>query len=152
MRPLTAMPATALRLRPATEADRAFLWHLHRDTMRPYVEQTWGWEEADQRRRFDEQFQPDRKQIVLAQGKPVGMIDVEYRAQEVFLAVVELAPTWQGRGLGTRLVRSVIDNAGDLPVSLRVLKANPARRLYERLGFTVVGETTTHYHMRREPA
>jgi hypothetical protein len=36
-----------------------------------------------------------------------------------------------------------------LPVKLRVLKVNPARRLYERLGFIHKGETPTHYLMER---
>ena len=137
-----------LDLRPATEADRPFLWQLHRQTMRPYVEQTWGWNEADQRRRFDENFDPTLKQIILLQSKPIGMIEVEPREHEVFLAVIEILPEWQGRGLGMRLIRGVVEQAGDLPVMLRVLRANPARALYERLGFKVTGETTTHYEMR----
>jgi len=33
-------------------------------------------------------------------------------------------------------------------VALQVILSNPARRLYERLGFTVVGQSNTHYHMR----
>ncbi len=36
-----------------------------------------------------------------------------------------------------------------VPVRLRVLKVNPARRLWERLGFRVARETETHYEMRR---
>lgn len=137
--------------RPATEADREFLWRLHRATMRPSVGQTWGWDEADQRRRFDLGFAPQGKRIVLVHGEPVGMIDVERREREVFLAVVEILPVWQGRGLGTRLIRAVIEEAGTLPVALHVLKVNPARRLYERLGFVVVDETETHYYMWRMP-
>jgi len=36
-----------------------------------------------------------------------------------------------------------------LPAGLRVLKVNVgARRLYQRLGFVIVGETETHYDMR----
>ena len=30
-------------------------------------------------------------------------------------------------------------------ITLRVLKVNPARGLYERLGFSVIRETETHY-------
>jgi ribosomal protein S18 acetylase RimI-like enzyme len=37
------------------------------------------------------------------------------------------------------------------PIRLFVLKVNPARRLYERLGFQVLEETETHYVMRRNP-
>ena len=36
-----------------------------------------------------------------------------------------------------------------MPVELQVLKVNPARRLYGRLGFQVTGETETHYLMQR---
>ncbi len=35
-------------------------------------------------------------------------------------------------------------------VVLGVLKNNPARRLYERLGFAVASETDTKFMMRRE--
>jgi ribosomal protein S18 acetylase RimI-like enzyme len=34
------------------------------------------------------------------------------------------------------------------PVALQVLKVNPARRLYERLGFSVTGENETLYFMK----
>jgi hypothetical protein len=37
------------------------------------------------------------------------------------------------------------------PVVLQVLKANRARRLYERLGFVMTGESETHYVMRALP-
>jgi ribosomal protein S18 acetylase RimI-like enzyme len=36
------------------------------------------------------------------------------------------------------------------PIVLTVLKNNPARRLYERLGFAVIGETDMKYMLRRE--
>ena len=136
-------------LRPATDADREFLWRLHRDTMRPYVDATWGWDDGDQRRRFDAAFDPDRLAVVAVEREPVGTLRVERRPGEVFLAAIEVAPAWQGRGIGTRLILDVVEGAGRLPVALRVLKANPARALYERLGFAVDGETATHHTMRR---
>ncbi len=40
--------------------------------------------------------------------------------------------------------------AEGVPVALQVLKVNPARHLYERLGFSVVGETAMHCLMRTE--
>jgi ribosomal protein S18 acetylase RimI-like enzyme len=36
-------------------------------------------------------------------------------------------------------------------VTLGVVKINPARRLYERLGFSVTREDHLKVHMRREP-
>jgi ribosomal protein S18 acetylase RimI-like enzyme len=137
------------RLRPATEADHAFLWRLHCEAMRTYVEATWGWDEADQRRRFDATFEPERVSIVVVRDEPVGMLQVERRSDEVVLVAVEVLPEWQGQGIGTRVVSRVVEEAGGVPVSLQVLKVNPARALYERLGFVTDGETATHVTMRR---
>jgi ribosomal protein S18 acetylase RimI-like enzyme len=58
---------------------------------------------------------------------------------EVSIGVVSEA---RGRGVGTRLLQAVIDEGRRraLPgLSLSVERDNPARALYERLGFTVVG-------------
>jgi ribosomal protein S18 acetylase RimI-like enzyme len=59
-------------------------------------------------------------------------------------------PDWQNRGLGTTIIQDVIDRlrAPGIPVRLQVLKVNPARRLYERLGFEIYDESDTHYLMQ----
>jgi ribosomal protein S18 acetylase RimI-like enzyme len=38
-----------------------------------------------------------------------------------------------------------------MPVRLRVLRTNPARELYERLGFRIYGTTETHHLMIVHP-
>jgi ribosomal protein S18 acetylase RimI-like enzyme len=59
-------------------------------------------------------------------------------------------PEWQGRSIGRRLVGALLDQArrAGVPVVLSVLKVNPARRLYERLGFRVVGERDRSFEMQ----
>lgn len=63
---------------------------------------------------------------------------------------VQLIPRWQGQGLGTLLLRRIVDEARNARTTLRlnVLKANPARRLYEQLGFVVVKERQHTYTMQ----
>jgi ribosomal protein S18 acetylase RimI-like enzyme len=66
---------------------------------------------------------------------------------------VYLLPGVPGQGIGTRLLQMLLqtaDNAG-LIARLDVLKVNPARRLYERCGFTIIGENDHFYHMERQP-
>jgi orotate phosphoribosyltransferase len=64
--------------------------------------------------------------------------------------VIEIHPEYQRKGIGTTLINNIIaDSAQNMkPVRLRVLKVNPAKGLYERLGFSTVEETSTHYIMR----
>ncbi|WP_394837133.1 GNAT family N-acetyltransferase [Pendulispora rubella] len=57
---------------------------------------------------------------------------------------IATAPGVVGRGLGTRMLRELIEHArGRYPaMSLSVRQDNPARRLYLRLGFSPVKERT----------
>jgi ribosomal protein S18 acetylase RimI-like enzyme len=122
--------------------------------LRPYVEATWGWDEAYQHARFQDHFDPARQDIVLVGGVAVGVFRVERREDGIFLSNIGITPAYQGCGIGTRLIQDLQDEgqARGMPVELQVLKVNPARWLYERLGFGVVGESETHWEMRWEPA
>lgn len=139
----------AYSLRPATAADFSFLYDLHVASMKEYVTQTWGWDDAVQQELFAASFHPECRQIVVADGRDVGVLASERRPDDWFLASIAIAPSEQGRGVGAALIRDLLATAArdGLPVRLQVLKVNPARRLYERLGFVVTGETPTHYLM-----
>jgi len=141
-------------LRPATESDLDFLWRLHRATMRDYVDQTWSWQDADQERRFRHKFKPERFQIVLCRGEAIGALSVDDDCSRVFLSIIEITPEYQRRGIGACLIRQLCDQAdtANVPLELQVLKVNPAKGLYERLGLATIGETDTHYLMRRPAA
>ena len=117
--------------------------------MKPVVEQTWGWDDVDQRARFDATFEPGRLQVVLRGGEDIGVLSVEDRADHVFLRSIEVLPGWQGRAIGTSIIWDVVADARarNLPVRLQVLKVNPARALYERLGFQHLASTPTHHVM-----
>ncbi|MCC6414784.1 MAG: GNAT family N-acetyltransferase [Opitutaceae bacterium] len=141
-------------LRAATAADRDWLWTLSRATMKTHVEQTWGrWDDVEQAERFQKNFQPQRLQIIVVNGHDAGLLHVERTPADIFLASILLAAEFQNRGLGTAILHSLLAEAHreKLPLRLQVLKVNPARRLYERLGFTVTAETPTHYQMRWTP-
>ena len=137
-------------LRPATSADYPFLYALHVATMKPYVTQVWGWDEAAQAERFREHFDPSRLRLVVVDDQPIGMLEVEERSSELYLANLRILPRFQGQGWGTRLLGDLLRHAQDVgvPLTLQVLRVNQgARQLYERLGLRVMEETPTHYRM-----
>jgi ribosomal protein S18 acetylase RimI-like enzyme len=141
--------------RPAVEKDYPWLWALKRETMRPYVEQMWGgWDDFTQEEFFRRNFVPANVRVIVVDGGDVGLLQVEREPGVLFLANLQIAPKFQNRGLGTKIVRRVMEEAraAGLPVRLQVLKSNePARRLYERLGFEVTEEGGMHDQMRIVP-
>jgi ribosomal protein S18 acetylase RimI-like enzyme len=144
---------STVKLRAATWDDFDFLYHLHRAALKDYVAQTWGWDEAWQQDYFLQHFNPPLFQIIVFQGQDIGVLSVIRREDEICLGLIEILPEYQRRGIGTQLVESLIDEAhcSGEPIGLQVLKVNPVRRLYERLGFFIVGETATHYLMKAKP-
>jgi ribosomal protein S18 acetylase RimI-like enzyme len=137
-------------LRPATAKDYDFLYRLHAVSMRPYVELLWGWEEAWQQEYFARKFDVARRKIIQIDGQDAGVLVVEQRAYEIYLALIEILPAYQGKGVGTAIISSLLETAREKgePVILHVLKSNtPARRLYERLGFVIAAEEDYRYKM-----
>jgi GNAT superfamily N-acetyltransferase len=135
--------------RPAIEKDINFLYALHVATMKEYVDRTWGWNDAFQESIFRENYVPGDIQIIIYDDRDIGMLSVEEGEEDMFLRVIEIHPEYQGRGIGTTIINKIIaDGAQKMkPVRLRVLKVNPAKGLYDRLGFSVIEETPTHYIM-----
>ena len=143
-----------LSLRPATRADLEPLFAIHERAMRCYVEQTYGpWEHEDQARRWTEGFEAATWQVVEVDGATAGTFVVVEHPDHVFLQLIEIDPTHQGRGIGTALVWMAMAKAetAALPARLQVLKVNPAHGLYERLGFATYGATDTHHLMEWTP-
>ena len=103
----------------------------------------------------------DRALVAEVAGRVVGAVWVRCGAGfgRVAEGVPELAaaldPACRGRGVGTRLLRAMLRllaDEGYPAVSLSVQKANPAVRLYRRLGFRVVREHPEEYVMVCVPA
>jgi ribosomal protein S18 acetylase RimI-like enzyme len=130
--------------------DFEFLWQLNNAALKKYITATWGWDEALQQKFFAESFNLDNGEIVVVDGRDAGFLWVSEKESEIFLVSIRLLPEFQNRGIGTKLIKDVLaaGSAKNKPVRLQVLKVNPARKLYEKLGFRVYGETGTHFLMR----
>jgi ribosomal protein S18 acetylase RimI-like enzyme len=132
---------TPVALRPATPADNEFCYQLHKAAMGGYVTAIWGWDEQVQRGFHARAFNPARWQIITAGGVDIGMLDVEHRPTEIYLARIELHPDYQGHGIGAQLINALADEAqqNGQDLVLDVLAVNHrAQALYQRLGLTEV--------------
>src|SRR4051812_14508415 len=101
-----------LAFRSATDDDFEYLYHLNEATMRTYAEQTYGpWDESLNRRIFAERWRPASIRIMVVDGHDAGMIEVLATETGLHLANIRVAPGYQGRGIGTRLISEVLRNA-----------------------------------------
>jgi predicted GNAT family acetyltransferase len=96
--------------------------------------------------------------VIELEGQRIGRLYVaELEAEqkaELRLMDVALLPEYRNRGMGGALVRELLDEAaaaGRL-VSLHVEENNPARRLYQRLGFRDVDDVSFYKLMQWEAA
>jgi len=141
---------TSYSLRPAQARDFDFMQATKFVGLRPYVDATLGWDQRDQEQRFRQNFDAAASQIIVWQDQDVGYVQVEDQPNAAFIAGIYVAPQFQRRGIGTSVVRDLVRalHANGKGVTLRVLRSNPAKALYTRLGFHVVSETSTHFEMR----
>lgn len=119
--------------------------------MRDAVERTWGWDDSWQREDFERRFAACAVSVVEINGRPIGGLFLEPRLDALFIHEIQLLPECQGRGIGTALLEAIVEQARarNIPAELAVVEANErARRLYERLGFTVVAVEPPFVRMR----
>ncbi|MGZ8982112.1 MAG: GNAT family N-acetyltransferase [Burkholderiaceae bacterium] len=144
-----------LTLRPAVSDDLESVFVVTKAAMGPYVEATWGtWDDSVQRDRVAETFSACTHQLIYLGTELAGVLAVKVHPDHLQLLKVFLLPAFQRRGFGTMLVKQVIERAetDGLPVRLRVLRVNPAKALYERLGFVVTHEEPERFFMERKRA
>ena len=104
-----------------------------------------------QRAHYRRHFADASFSIVVLDGRPVGRLYVHYSRQDVRVLDISLVPEVRGKGIGRWLLGNVLEEARRLaaPVTLHVALGNPARRLYERLGFRVVEQDAVNCFMER---
>ncbi len=99
---------------------------------------------------------PENRWYVAARqaGTLVGYAGILMTGPEADIQTVAVAPVARGRGVGRALVAALLDRAwvgGARIVHLEVGSDNtPARALYERLGFGVVGLRRDYYGPGRD--
>jgi GNAT superfamily N-acetyltransferase len=149
-------------LRSARPADEPALRDLYRATRASEFEaagwpaaviaticnQQYEWQQAHYRHTFPNL---EHRVVVATNGSVIGQSAVDRGPDSHRLVDIAVAPHSRGRGLGTRLLAGIIEDAdaAGLPLVLTVGIGSPARRLYERHGFVVESSTELLHYMCR---
>lgn len=152
-----------LQLRPVTEADRPFLFLVYAATREDELAGV-GWS-AEQResflrqqfeaqdRHYREHYPGARLCVVERADEPIGRLYVSRWPEEIRIMDIALLPEHRGRGIGSDLLSGLLAEgaASGRRVTIHVEAFNPARRLYERLGFRPAGEHGVYIFMEWQP-
>lgn len=158
------MSPPQVRLRPATAADEALLFEIYAASRADELAQV-PWSDEQRRMFLTQQHHaqatayrggyPGAEFLVveLADGRPIGRLYRVRQVDQIHVLDLALLPPWRGRGIGTALLQDVIGEASGagIAVTLHVELWNPARRLYDRLGFVEAERDSVYALLRRAP-
>ncbi|MCF2129907.1 GNAT family N-acetyltransferase [Strepomyces sp. STD 3.1] len=140
-------------IRPASAADVEPVAELRAVVLRADLERLGRYDARRVRQRLRDGFVPAHTQVIEVGGAFAGCVSLRPAEGAHWLEHFYLAPRMQGGGIGTAVLRGLLercDREGTL-VRLNVLRGSPARRLYERHGFSVEAEDPVDVFMVRTP-
>lgn len=139
------------KLIPITEKDYEFIYELKKNAYKEYVEANFGtWDEVAQREYFKKfiEFYKDTTYLIGLDEKVIGFYNDEFLENGDYeVRNICIIPEYQGKGIGTKILKDILEQYKDKNIHIQYFKQNPVGKLYERLGFIANGETKTHYQM-----
>lgn len=140
-------------LRSAVVTDVEVIAELRATVMRADLERLGRYDERRVRQRLRDSFSTQHTSVIMIGREIAGCVTVRPCEGRELLEHFYLAPHRQGRGLGSAVLRTVLErtDAQDMTVSLNVLQGSPARRLYVRHGFVVEEQDPIDIFMVRPP-
>ena len=155
---------TGITLRPITPEDMPFLRDLYAQTRAEELAVT-AWTDEFKSALLDHQFGAQHAYyhdvfagadflLVQRDGEAIGRIYVHRAPSEIAVLDIALIPQLRNQGLGSALLGEVIAEAQreGLRVALYVEATNPARRMYDRLGFVLIEPGSVYDLLHLEPS
>lgn len=136
-------------LRTGQASDNDWLFSLYCQALRPAIEKTWGWDEVFQRNNFSTHLSPEKFDIMVLEGKPIGGFMMDERKDYLWLEMLLINPDYQRKGIGSKVMKQLQQEAitQNKPLKLSVIKANPVKPFYEKLGFMVEAEDKAFFQL-----
>jgi ribosomal protein S18 acetylase RimI-like enzyme len=159
-------PLGLLQLRPERDDDAEFRLALFRDSRLPEFallaqlgaeafEQIVRLQFQAQTTSYRASFPQAHFDVIELDGAPIGRIVVNRPGAMIHIVDQAVAPAWRNRGIGTAVMRALMEEAthDGLPVRLKVASSNdPSMRLYARLGFKIIDQAPFYLEMEWRPS
>jgi ribosomal protein S18 acetylase RimI-like enzyme len=129
-----------LEFTTAAESDFERLVELRIQVMRESLERINRFDPVRARERFRAGFDPSQLRLVHMDGDWVGCVSLKDRGDHLEIEHFYIKPQAQGQGIGSAVLRMLIEEAGPRTIRLGVLKQSRAADFYRRHGFVKTGE------------
>ena len=151
-----------LSLRPVTHRDEDLLCALYASTRTAEMERVPDWT-AEQKEQFlhmqflaqhtwyQQNYSGACFWIIEFRGEPIGRLYLHTNYQHHSMRIIDIAlfPGWRNQGLGSQILEEITVFAGaqNKSVTIHVESFNPAKKLYQKLGFRFISATNGVYHL-----
>lgn len=137
-----------LTFMPVKSEDEPFLLALRKATMTEHLE-AMGKSPSDDDHMMRIWYCFEHAELILNENSDVvGMVKSFVDGNTLEIIQLQISPHYQNQGIGRNVIEKLLEDPKILEVQLSVLKQNPARILYERLGFAIEREGEEDYFMR----
>ncbi|WP_136068460.1 GNAT family N-acetyltransferase [Modicisalibacter radicis] len=141
-------------LRQALDSDIEFLLNLRDITMGKYLKDC-GMPITKDAYLSRILYEFEHAKLIEVAGSSAGLFKAKFNgdSNEWYLAQIQVHPNYQNQKIASSLISMLIGKASatDSTVGLSVVKTNPAKHFYSRLGFETVGENEFEYIMQNKP-
>jgi len=137
-----------IKYRPALKSDLEFLLDLRIQTMNAHLTAS-SLPVSDEAHLQRINYQFEHALIIEIDKRAIGLLKIVRQADDIELIQIQIAASYQGKGIGRRILNDLIEEAieSEKTITLSVLKTNKAKNLYSNVGFKIVGETDDSYLM-----
>ena len=142
-------------IRSARFDDHDLIYTLKAESIRPYVEQIWGWDDSFQRTDFDKDFAVIKNfSVIELDSKFVGFVQCYLDHPYLDIAEIHILSKYRGKGIGSNILLNIQEDcvAQNRIIRIGCFRENHrAKALYQKLGFIQTEETDTHYILEYPP-
>ena len=153
----------SITLRPVTTEDHEFLVEVYASTraeemaLLPWTneqrEAFVRWQFAAQQEHYAKHYPAANHDIIIVDGLQIGRLYVARLDQEIRIVDITLLPGERNAGIGSYLIRQLLDEADRTGRITRIYveEFNPSLSLFTRLGFSPSKQDGIHLLMQRTP-
>ncbi|MDO6518984.1 GNAT family N-acetyltransferase [Zobellia uliginosa] len=141
-----------MNLRNAKTSDLELTYRIKTNSIKPYVEKIWTWNDQFQKKIHETDFTVSDTKIIELNGKEVGYLVLKETLDEIYLENLLIENEFQNSGIGKAVMEKIIERANSEKklIRLQVFKINiKAQKFYESLGFEKYSEMENHIGMKK---